>query len=58
MDSKKNIAIEAATKKKIVNVNILLNKVKIDEKKIKLEKVILLSIVVLLISITGFVTIL
>ncbi len=42
--------------KKTVNVNILLNKVKLDEKKIKFEKVILLSVVILLISITAFVT--
>ncbi len=42
--------------KKTVNVNILLNRVKLDEKKTILEKVVLFSIVILLISITGIVT--
>ena len=42
--------------KKTVNVNILLNRVKLDEKKTILEKTVLFSIVILLISITGIVT--
>ncbi len=42
--------------KKTVNVNILLNRVKLDEKKTILEKAVLFSIVILLISITGIVT--
>ena len=47
---------EILTPKKTVNVNILLNKVKLDEKKTILEKVILFGVVIMLISITGVVT--
>tara|TARA_B110000467_G_C18213209_1_gene418693 strand:- start:590 stop:811 length:222 start_codon:yes stop_codon:yes gene_type:complete len=46
------------SKPKIVDVNVLLNKVKIKEKKLKVENLIVLSIIVLVISTFGIVLIL
>jgi len=57
-DNKYELKTELISKPKIVDVNILLNKVKIKEKKLKVENLIVLSIIVLVISTIGIVLIL
>ena len=57
-DNEYELKTKLISKPKIVDVNVLLNKVKIKEKKLKVENLIALSIIVLVISTIGIVLIL
>jgi len=57
-DNEYELKTKLISKPKIVDVNVLLNKVKIKEKKLKVENLIVLSIIVLVISTIGIVLIL
>ena len=56
-DSIQTPVLKNLSKKKSVDVNILLNRVKLNEKKKKKENLIILFSVILLISVTGIFTI-
>ena len=51
--NKKEDSISNKTKKRTVNINVLLNRVRADQKKERIENVVLFSLVSLFIIVTG-----